>query len=279
MRKVAMNYSDLFCDGSPPTLSKKWLQEVKSPKPHSKHKIKKVSFKRAQGKYRHWDNLLLVRDIIICYRLRILNVQLFNIDQGKFFDSHRFEPRLLFKIFEGFGFGRTFLSWIKLCSKTGVLLKLGKGLSWPVEILWDIPFFGQWACLDYKRSFRTNFFWKYYHQTQSASIPWWHHHFLNKWMWKSHWRPVEEIPQFIWIHILFLHLPVTLFLYGFMKICQFMIVSVIYSDLKLWHKCSREIKAPSLCLQRCHISGWWFYFLWREFVEEKKTEDEGKMLD
>lgn len=79
------------------------------------------------------DNLFLTRDIIELSKLQELNVGLFSIDQEKAFD--RIDHRYLFSTLEAFGFGKKFISWIKLLYfGATVMLKVGGGLSRPVPV-------------------------------------------------------------------------------------------------------------------------------------------------
>ena len=79
------------------------------------------------------DNLFLIRDIIDLSKLQELDVELFSINQEKAFD--RVDHSYLFKTLKVFGFGKKFISYIKLLyAGATVLLKVGRGLSRPVPV-------------------------------------------------------------------------------------------------------------------------------------------------
>lgn len=80
-----------------------------------------------------FDNLFLMRDLISFARDNNLNVGLLSLDQEKAFD--RVDHGFLFKCFEAFGFGSSFISYVKLLyTDIYSILKINGSLTRPFSI-------------------------------------------------------------------------------------------------------------------------------------------------
>lgn len=91
-------------------------------------------------------HLFLVRDVIDLSMRNDLNIAILSIDQEKAFDcvAHNY----LLNVLKAFGFGDTFISWIKLLYRgASVMLKLGGGLSYPVPVKRVVHFLGNLIAL------------------------------------------------------------------------------------------------------------------------------------
>lgn len=79
------------------------------------------------------DNLFLIRDILdICKDFK-MNVGLIALDQEKAFD--RVDHNYLFNALKAFGFGKSFINWVKLLYTDAVcIVKVGGGLSCPIPV-------------------------------------------------------------------------------------------------------------------------------------------------
>ncbi len=76
----------------------------------------------------------MIRDILDYSKLNEVNVGFLLLDQEKAFD--RVDHGFLFETMSAFGFGKVFISWIKLlCMNASCILKIGDGLSKPIRLL------------------------------------------------------------------------------------------------------------------------------------------------
>lgn len=77
------------------------------------------------------DNLFLIRDVIDLSMSNDFNIGFLSIDQV----GHDY----LLNVLKAFGFGETFISWIKLLYRgASVMLKVGGGLSCSVPVKREI---------------------------------------------------------------------------------------------------------------------------------------------
>ncbi len=80
-----------------------------------------------------FDNLFLVRDMLYLTELHKLDLGFVCLDQEKAFD--KLTMSICFKTLEGFGFGKTVTSWIKLLYKDVYsMLKVNGTLTRPFSV-------------------------------------------------------------------------------------------------------------------------------------------------